>query len=373
MQSARMASEIHKKRIGKGFKISEEIVLKEEMYEEEDDDLPRHYRALAANLHTSSEDMNRLNAYITNQVAIRTFARHEEVNRMFSESFPNAFQQHPQRPAQPTYPQPLQGYHGNETAGQTPQMRSVGVSPAPAFQPIHGRSQSLSQTPSGFIEPSPRRSSVPTQSASPIQLPPTVEQLSTPELTPASGSPETPQSRSPPASTQPHVYQTTMAAPPSPSLPGSFDPAFFDLGLGSVDPSLQQHPFVNDLPEEPNIVPSLDPADFFSEDAWYGETPDFLGYNTSSTDLDPAQLAQSASLEDGYHSFSKSPHPPSGTGANFYSQQQQQQQQQQQHHKWQAQQLSRLVDPSAADGSRIGTPDGGVGDYWDTWLNTDQL
>ncbi len=41
-----MASAIHKKRTGRGYKISEEIVVQEDMYEEEDDDLSR-LRALS--------------------------------------------------------------------------------------------------------------------------------------------------------------------------------------------------------------------------------------------------------------------------------------------------------------------------------------
>ncbi|KAG6094470.1 hypothetical protein E4U31_006263 [Claviceps sp. LM219 group G6] len=98
VQSARMASEIHKKRTGKGFKITEEIVLKEEMYEEEDDDLPRSYRLLSASMQTSSPEMNaRLNAYLSNKVAMSQMLartndewRENEVNRLFAASFPNA-------------------------------------------------------------------------------------------------------------------------------------------------------------------------------------------------------------------------------------------------------------------------------------------
>ncbi len=86
-----MASEIHRKRTGRSLKVSEEIVLKEEMYEEEEDELPRHYRYLTAHLQTNSPDMNnKVNAYITTQAAMATMARYNEVNRLFSESFPTA-------------------------------------------------------------------------------------------------------------------------------------------------------------------------------------------------------------------------------------------------------------------------------------------
>lgn len=92
-----MASEIHKKRTGKGFRISEEIVVKEEMYEEEDDDLPRSYRVLGPNMQTSSQDMNqRVEAYLSNKFAMSAMLartneewRQNEINKLFAQSFPN--------------------------------------------------------------------------------------------------------------------------------------------------------------------------------------------------------------------------------------------------------------------------------------------
>ncbi|OAQ66474.1 hypothetical protein VFPPC_08024 [Pochonia chlamydosporia 170] len=98
VQSARQASEIHKKRTGKGFKVSEEIVMKEEMYEEEDDDMPRSIHLLNANMQTPSADMNlRLESYLANKVAFSQALaqsnmawRDNEINRAFAESFPNA-------------------------------------------------------------------------------------------------------------------------------------------------------------------------------------------------------------------------------------------------------------------------------------------
>lgn len=97
-----MASEIHKKRTGKGFRITEEIVLKEEMYEEEEDDFPRSYRLLGPNMQTASAEMNaRVETYLSNRVAMsalvaRTnedWARENEINRLFAQSFPNAGKQ----------------------------------------------------------------------------------------------------------------------------------------------------------------------------------------------------------------------------------------------------------------------------------------
>lgn len=96
-----MASEIHKKRTGKSFRITEEIVIKEEMYEEEDDDLPRSYRLLGSNMQTDSRELNsRVEAYLSNRVAMSALLartndewRENEINRLFAQSFPNAGQQ----------------------------------------------------------------------------------------------------------------------------------------------------------------------------------------------------------------------------------------------------------------------------------------
>lgn len=78
--------------------------MKEEMYEEEEDDLPRQYRAFAAHLHTTSPDMNnRVNAYLTNQVALASLAHQQEIDRIFAEHFPLAAHQaaHMQQPGHP--------------------------------------------------------------------------------------------------------------------------------------------------------------------------------------------------------------------------------------------------------------------------------
>ena len=98
VQSARMASEIHKKRTGKSFRITEDIVIKEEMYEEEDDDLPRSYRLLGPHMQTGSSEMNsRLEAFLTNKIAMSQYVarggerweKENEINKLFAASFPN--------------------------------------------------------------------------------------------------------------------------------------------------------------------------------------------------------------------------------------------------------------------------------------------
>ncbi|CEJ91867.1 Putative Pc18g03370 protein [[Torrubiella] hemipterigena] len=117
VQSARMASEIHKKRTGKSFRITEEIVIKEEMYEEEDDIYLRSYRRLGSNMQTSSANMNsRAEAFINNKVAMSSLAaktdddwRENEINKLFAQSFGNVTSQVPRMVPQVTpqqIPQP---------------------------------------------------------------------------------------------------------------------------------------------------------------------------------------------------------------------------------------------------------------------------
>lgn len=146
VQSARMASEIHKKRTGKGFKITEEIVMKEEMYEEEEDDLPRSYRLLSASMQTSSPEMNsRLDAYLSNKMAMSQMLartndewRENEINRLFAASFPNAVpaaQQLSQNmPNQSTYQQSLISEPYSPSGCSTAAFSPTSYSPPPFAQ-----------------------------------------------------------------------------------------------------------------------------------------------------------------------------------------------------------------------------------------------
>lgn len=90
VESARRASEIHKRRTGRSLRVTEQDVINEEMYEEEDDDLPMQYRRLTAHLQTGSVDFNRrLAAYLTNQVAMRN-AMDQMINNSYAQQYPNA-------------------------------------------------------------------------------------------------------------------------------------------------------------------------------------------------------------------------------------------------------------------------------------------
>ncbi|KAI0189507.1 hypothetical protein EV127DRAFT_104076 [Xylaria flabelliformis] len=101
VQSAKMASDIHRKRTGRGLRVSEEIVLKEEMYEEMEDEIPRHYKYLTAHLETGSPEMNRrLTAFVTSQTAMAAMAKYNDIDKMFNEAFPQVanFSQQAQSP-----------------------------------------------------------------------------------------------------------------------------------------------------------------------------------------------------------------------------------------------------------------------------------
>lgn len=94
VESARRASEIHKRRTGRSLRVTEQDVINEEMYEEEDDDLPMQYRRLTAHLQTGSADFNRrLAAYLTNQVAMRS-AMEQMVQNSYGQQYSNIPYQH---------------------------------------------------------------------------------------------------------------------------------------------------------------------------------------------------------------------------------------------------------------------------------------
>jgi len=150
VQSARMASEIHKKRTGKSFRITEEIVRKEEMYEEEEDEFPRSYRLLGSHMQTDSAEMNsKLEAYMSSRLAMSAYMskmndswRENNINQMFAAAFPNLGQQAQQ--LSPTTPQPAMfpdaQSHQGAAGPQSPSFHQVN------YQTSVDRSNSFSTT-----------------------------------------------------------------------------------------------------------------------------------------------------------------------------------------------------------------------------------
>ncbi|KAK0333130.1 hypothetical protein LTR02_017089 [Friedmanniomyces endolithicus] len=83
VESARRASETHKRRTGHSLRVTEQDVINEEMYEEEDDDLPMQYRRLTAHLQTQNADFSqRLQSYVINQMAMRQAVSNAAIDGM---------------------------------------------------------------------------------------------------------------------------------------------------------------------------------------------------------------------------------------------------------------------------------------------------
>ncbi|MCJ1477127.1 hypothetical protein MMC13_005798 [Lambiella insularis] len=202
VESARRASEIHKRRTGRSLRVTEQDVVNEEMYEEEDDDLPLQYRRLTAHLQTGSADFNRrLAAYLTNHVAMRS-ALDQAITNSYAQQYPNAPQfAHNQ---QTMYPSPLttqglpqQSYQPQQVTQQSPHPYRQSPYPTPGApgyrQHSHNRS-SLSSTSldlpgqmqvspvEGIDQASSRRMSMPTTSMTPstIRAPPSFQQSQAP-------------------------------------------------------------------------------------------------------------------------------------------------------------------------------------------------
>ncbi|KAH8590861.1 hypothetical protein B0O99DRAFT_283134 [Bisporella sp. PMI_857] len=145
VESARRASEIHKKRTGRSLRVTEQDVINEEMYEEEEDDLPLQYRRLAAHLTTSNVDFNRrLNDYLATQVAMRS-----ALANSYGQQFPN-----PGQTFSSMFPSPMLAHQQGQPQMMQPQIRpnsptTYRQAPYPSrpqqqnFQNTHQRSASI--------------------------------------------------------------------------------------------------------------------------------------------------------------------------------------------------------------------------------------
>ncbi len=72
VESARKASEVYKQRTGHSLRVTEQDVVNEEIYEEEDNDFPVLCRQDTTNLETGSAEFNtRLSTYLTNHNDVR--------------------------------------------------------------------------------------------------------------------------------------------------------------------------------------------------------------------------------------------------------------------------------------------------------------
>ena len=131
--------------------MTEQDVVNEEMYEEEDDDLPMQYRRLTAHLQTGSADFNRrLSNYLTNHVAMRS-ALDQAITNAYAQQYPGAPQfAHNQAQSHNTYPSPFPPQSGQQR--QSPTLFQPYPSPGtPGIRPGQpARSASMSQSTSSY-------------------------------------------------------------------------------------------------------------------------------------------------------------------------------------------------------------------------------
>lgn len=302
--------------------MSEEIVLREEMYEEEEDDLPRQYKYLTAHLQTNSPDMNsRVNAYITTQAAMATMARYNEINRLFSESFPTA-QAYQQQLNQSMYVPPV------TNTGQFSPPSQDRASGSPAQPSPTSPTQSSEQTRHDSIDRRPSVADSLVSNQSSISSPPA--------LSPSSST--TPESRHTP-------YQTPVSA-----FPSSFQ----------IDPQLtqQQQPssssiFTSELPNGAKLMANIDMNDpmamsFLGGDpsAWsmFGQIPGGGGKGPNEHADKDVSIAPDDITEI---------LPNDGEAPLFPS----------------MEVPADRFDIPLESFSRVGTPGGGGGDSWDTFVD----
>lgn len=289
VESARRASEIHKRRTGRSLRVTEQDVVNEEMYEEEDDDLPMQYRRLTAHLQTGSADFNRrLSAYLTNHVAMRT-ALDQAITNSYAQQYPNA----PQfAHNQSMYPSPFMAQ--NMPQQQSPQSygQPYPTPGTPGYRPGHQPRSSSGSASHGTPHYSPTMTA---PSPGQQQLPQMDRRRTSDSSTKSSshsphGAPATPQSMSGrPASSQPsstfNVKQEPqnvqqMRAPPQPSPQQQQQPQqpYSMAGYSNFSP------LTTALPMESQMLlgSALDPNDPFSSMLMAGSENMQQPYNFSN-------------------------------------------------------------------------------------------
>ncbi|TKA72911.1 hypothetical protein B0A49_08439 [Cryomyces minteri] len=143
IQSARRASEVHKRRTGRSLRITEQDVTNEEMYEEEYDNLPMQYRRLTTHLQTGSADFNRRHAAYWTALVDTRGAYGQATARSYTQQYPNDPQfasprfVDPQFLSQPQCPQMLPAYSTSTLQCQTATTQtSPTVSCSPSAQDV---------------------------------------------------------------------------------------------------------------------------------------------------------------------------------------------------------------------------------------------
>ena len=305
VESARRASEIHKRRTGRSLRVTEQDVVNEEMYEEEDDDLPMQYRRLTAHLQTGSADFNRrLSAYLTNHVAMRS-ALDQAITNSYAQQYPNApqfahnqsmypspfmTQNMPQQQSPLTYGQPYPT-PGTPSYRPTHQSRPASMShSAPHFSPTNMTAPSPIQGMGGLQMERRRTSGSSNKSAShsPHGAPATPQSATAtarPELQHTSST----QSLKQEGQTQ-QQQQQSMRAPPPPSPQQPQNP-FSSIGYSNMSP------FTTSLPMESQMLlgGALDPNDPMTPMLMAGSEhmPQPYNYNSTPNLHKPRAFSQS--------------------------------------------------------------------------------
>lgn len=291
--------------------MTEQDVVNEEMYEEEDDDLPMQYRRLTAHLQTGSDFNRRLAAYLTNHVAMRS-ALDQAITNSYAQQYPNApqFAHNPQKMyPSPMIPQNMMQQPAPQSYRQSPypMPRSAGFRPQPHVRAasiagpheIPGYSQSVStSSPVEVADQNDlRRTSMPAPSTSP-----------TASRTPQPLQPSPSRSTAQPSTSSFSVKQEPqqskqMQAPPVPQQsqqqPPPPPPQQQSQQLQQQPPSQQQFmdmnkhneyssPFTTALPAEAQMFlgPVLDPSDPFTSMLMAGSenvSQPYYSYNTGTS------------------------------------------------------------------------------------------
>ena len=276
VESARRASEIHKRRTGRSLRVTEQDVVNEEMYEEEDDDLPMQYRRLTAHLQTGSADFNRrLSAYLTNHVAMRS-ALDQAITNSYAQQYPNAPQfAHNQN----MYPSPFMTQNMPQNMPQQQQSPSSFVQPyptpgTPAYRPSHqARSASVSHSNPTY---SPSQASnmpapSPVQATSQMDRRRTSASASTKSSSHSpTGAPATPQSMHarptpPQAPSAFHIKQEGQTSQQV-RMPQQQSPVQQQHPFGGLNGFSNMSPFTTSLPAEAQMLlgPAMDSNDAFT-------------------------------------------------------------------------------------------------------------
>ncbi len=241
VESARRASEIHKRRTGRSLRVTEQDVINEQMYEEEDDDLPVQYQRLTAHLQTGSVDFNRrLAAYLTNQVAMRN-AMDQMINNSYAQQYPNA-PRFAHNGNQSTLSPPLSGGDITQSPSTVQRLGPYPSPHQPGFKHPHNRPYSTA-TPNEMPQPGAPHSS------SPPFAGPQERGISTPgglASPPALFRPLKPDAVKPDPDRQRQTQSATTG------MSDTYPPLWQDMGL-----------FTTSLPPESQqmLGPALDPRD----------------------------------------------------------------------------------------------------------------